>query len=130
MDVKLSEIANQLIEGYSKLLLNLQKNRFSVLNVFEVIFQRKLNNIRKSSDALSQIYAKYIETYNQYLNSLEGHDPKIHNLKHQFDIVSSMKGQTQIILNDREEKVNLYTTIYFSTLSLVIALIAIVFAVS
>lgn len=129
MKDQLSGMANKLVEKFNKFLLELQGTRVTLFSFSEVLAQRNLSHLRETADSLAGEYAEYIRTYNQYLSSLKEHSPEIHNLKHHFDIVSSIKSQAYSMLNDKEQKANLYTSIYFNSAILLTALAAILISI-
>ena len=120
--------ANELVEKYNQLLLKAHEHSFGIGSIKEVFSQRKLNKLKDNAEGLSEEYAAYIKMYNEFLNSQKGHTPGIHNLKHQFDIVSSMKSQATAMISDKEQRANLYMGAYFNTISIVVALIAVILA--
>ena len=128
MKAKLLEKANWLVEEYNKILLDAQAFSFGIGSPREVISRKGVEKLRARSEKLAKEYADYIRLYNTWLMGQKRHTPEIHNLKHQFDIVSSMKSQVAAILGDREEKANLYLGAYFNTISILVALAAIIIA--
>lgn len=129
MKDKLLEKANELVKRYNQLLLKTHKHSFGIGSIWEVVSQRKLDKLKKDAEGLSKEYASYIRMYNEFLNSQKGHTPEIHNLKHQFDIVSSMKAQATAMIGDKEQRANMYIGAYFNTFSIIIALIAVTLAI-
>ena len=129
MKPKLLETASRLVKEYNSLLLDVQAFSFGLGSIREVFSQRTVDGFRERSEKLSKEYAGYIKIYNEWLVGQKGHTPEIHNMKHQFDILSSMKAQVSAILGDREQKANLYMGAYFNTITIVIGILAIVFAV-
>lgn len=128
MKNKLLEKANRLVGKYNQLLLKTHKHSFGIGSIREVFSQNKLDKLKKDAEGLSKEYAAYIRMYNEFLNSQKGHTPEIHNMKHQFDIVSSMKAQATSMISDKEQRANLYIGAYFNTISIVVALVAITLA--
>ncbi len=129
MKEQLLEKANELVKRYNQLLLKTHKHSFGIGSIREVFSQRKLDKLKKDAEGLSKEYAAYIRMYNEFLNSQKGHTPEIHNLKHQFDIVSSMKAQATAMISDKEQRANMYIGAYFNTFSIVTAMIAITLAI-
>ena len=128
MKPELLETANALVRDYSTLLLEVQAFSFGLGSVREIFSHRRIEKLRDKSEKLARKYADYIKDYNKWLTGQKGHSPEIHNLKHQFDIVSSMKAQVSAILGDREQKANLYMGAYFNTIAIIIALVTVILA--
>ena len=128
MKPELLKTASELVTEYSKLLLDVQTFSFGLGSVREIFGQRTIDKHREKSEKLAKQYADYIKMYNEWLLSQKRHTPAIHNMKHQFDIVSSMKAQVSALLGDREQKANLYMGGYFNTITIIIAILAIIVA--
>ena len=128
MKKALLDTANLLVKEYSGLLLEVQSFSFGLGSIGEIFSQKRIEKLRDQSEELAKKYADYIKMYNDWLLAQKSHSPEIHNMKHQFDIVSSMKAQVSALLGDREQKANLYMGAYFNTITIVIAILAIVVA--